>query len=103
MLKRILVSLAAAGLSTFAQADDFVARNGRNTLRLTQEPCTVQAAIDSVRDEFASLHRQGVLLVPGQPPLLLCWVAVGDVVQTMDEEGNYAPVPLSAFKREDGI
>jgi hypothetical protein len=93
------LAMAAALLAAPAFADDFVARSGKDVLRLTQQPC----------------HEKVVQLIEQRPDLaafatidgktyLGCWALRADGrVLIRYEDGDAGLIPLTDFEPEKGV
>jgi hypothetical protein len=103
MLKRASMLLLAAGLSTSAISDDYVARaRGGDMVRLTQQPCPAEI-LAFVPPDFHA-HMQAAFAVIDGKQYRACWLLRPDgqvVVQYADGDGGL--VPVEHFKPEAGI
>ena len=100
-MKRFLAFLFAL-LALPALADDFVARNGKDTVRLTQAECPkeVMAILDPALREKV---RSAMSVLNGKE-YRACWtLMVPGFVNLLYEDGDEGMVPLEDFKREAGI
>lgn len=87
--------LCAAG-SSFAQT--MIARQGSDSVRLSQAPChaEVAAAVPEAKDWRAALA------VVGGQPYKACWTVRGPVVFMRYEDGDAGAIPVQMFKEDAG-
>lgn len=96
MLKVLVLFLVCFTLLHIAPAiaGSYVARDAvGNVVRLLDEPCEVTSGwLKARKAEFLYQGRQ----------FKSCWIAVKDVVLIVDETGDVTPLPVQAFRKEEG-
>lgn len=103
MFKRILVGAGAAVLAlSVLSADDMVASNGRDSVRLFDRPCSSETVLALVAPQFHSKLRDAVSTIAGQS-FRACWTVQGYMAHLVYEDGDQGLVPLSEFKRMPGV
>ncbi|AMO23547.1 hypothetical protein GCM10027034_39360 [Ramlibacter solisilvae] len=91
-----VVALAVAP----AWADEVVASNGEDSVRLSDQPCTSQKVLDRLPPNLRVLVHEATAEVQGQL-FKACWVIDGDVAHLLYEDGDQGLVPLSDFRMPD--
>jgi hypothetical protein len=91
----LCVALAAAP----ALAGDLVSRQGSDTIRLVDEPCTSQLVLGRLEARLHSQYKAASAIVQGQR-FIACWRAAGRAVHLMYEDGDQGILPVEALKRE---
>jgi hypothetical protein len=100
-MKRFPAFLLFALLALPALADDFIASNGRDSVRLTQGPCP-KDILALMRPEIHDVVKAAVTKVNGKE-FRGCWmVQPSGVVTLLYEDGDEGVVPLKDFKRAPG-
>ena len=94
-----LFILCAALAASSAFADDLVARQGNDSVRLAETPCTSNEVLGhlppQVRTEFKSASAQ----VEGKT-FTACWRKAGGSAHLVYEDGDQGLIPLSDLKPE---
>ena len=88
---------AAALLAAPAMADELVASNGNDSVRLSNSPCTSQQVLSRLQPQFRAVLRDASAVVQGQP-FKACWVVDGDAAHLLYEDGDQGLIPLADFK-----
>ena len=103
MLKRIPMLLLAAGLSTSAISDDYVARaRGGDMVRLTQQACHSDI-LAHVPLPFHEAMQAAQAVIDGKQ-YRACWINMGDGhIGLVYEDADQARIPIEHFKRDGGI
>ncbi len=94
-----LLLLCAALAAAPAIAGDLVSRQGSDTIRLADEPCTSQLVLGRLEARLRSQYKAASAVVQGQS-FTACWRAAGRVVHLMYEDGDQGILPMEALKRE---
>ncbi|MDB5874774.1 MAG: hypothetical protein JWQ07_4216 [Ramlibacter sp.] len=94
---RFALLCAAALLAAPAMADEMVASNGTDQVRLSDSPCTSEQVLSRIRPNFRSAMRSATAVVQGQS-FKACWIANGDAAHLLYEDGDQGEIPLSDFK-----
>jgi hypothetical protein len=97
-MKSLLILLAATSFA--AQAETFVARQGDDSVRLTDQPCTDERVLNQpgmrpLADEF----RAAVARFQGQT-YNACWRKTGNVFYLVYEDGDQGIIPAHELKPE---
>ena len=99
-MKRAFVA-GIAMLALSAQADDMVASNGTDSVRLTQQPCP-PAILATIPPQFQAQAKAASASVSGTS-YTACWVASGSYVVLQYEDGDTGVIPMSQFRRSPGV
>ena len=94
---RIALLCAAALLAAPAMADDLVARNGSDQIRLSDSPCKNEQVLALIKPAWRAELRDASAVVEGQS-FKACWIANGDAAHVLYEDGDQGVIPLSDFK-----
>lgn len=94
LLVALLVPLPAA-------AQDLVAREGDDSIRLREKPCEVEAVLSRVPQQFHSQFMAATAVVEGKT-FAACWRKAGAAAHLVYEDGDQGIVPLSELKVEHG-
>jgi hypothetical protein len=86
------VALAAAP----AWADEVVASNGEDSVRLSDQPCTSEKVLNLLPPSLRVLVHDASATVQGEL-YKACWVIDGDAAHLLYEDGDQGLVPLSDF------
>jgi hypothetical protein len=98
-MKKLLIAAMFAASPAFA---DFVARDGKDSLRLTNVPCPETMA-KHIPADLMERFRAAVAIVDGQTHLG-CWTLRADgAVFLRYEDGDAGAVPQSLFRNEPGV
>jgi hypothetical protein len=91
----LCVALAAAP----AMAGDLVARQGGDTIRLADEPCTSQLVLGRLEASLQPRYKAASAVVQGQT-FVACWRVAGQAVHLMYEDGDQGIIPIAELKPE---
>jgi hypothetical protein len=94
---RFVLLCAAALAAAPAMAQDLVARQGNNIVRLTDGPCTSEPVLARLQPEFRSGFKAALAVVEGRT-FEACWRRTGNVAHLLYEDGDQGIVPLSDLK-----
>jgi hypothetical protein len=94
---RFALLCAAALLAAPAMADELVASNGNDSVRLSDGPCTSQQVLDQLDPSLRPAMHDASAVVQGQT-FKACWVLHGDAAHLLYEDGDQGLIPLSDFK-----
>ena len=89
--------LAAALLAAPVMADELVASNGSDSVRLSDSPCSSEQVLNRLQPRFRPMLRDASAVVQGQP-YKACWVIDGEAAHLLYEDGDQGLIPLSDFK-----
>ncbi len=88
---------AAAMVAAPALADELVASNGNDSVRLSDQPCTSEPVLNLLKPQFRSVLRDASATVQGQS-FKACWIVEGGSAHLLYEDGDQGLIPLSDFK-----
>lgn len=94
---RFALLCAAALLAAPALADEVVASNGNDSVRLSDSPCTSQQVLNLLEPSMRRALRDASAIVQGQA-FKACWIVHGDAAHLLYEDGDQGLIPLSDFK-----
>jgi hypothetical protein len=94
-----LIFLCAALAAAPAMAGDLVARQGGDTIRLADGPCTSELVLGRLQARLHSQYKAASAVVQGQT-FVACWRMAGHAVHLMYEDGDQGLVPMAALKPE---
>lgn len=89
---------AAALVAAPALADELVASNGSDSVRLSDNPCSSDQVLSRLTPKFRELMKDANAVVNGQP-FRACWIVDGDAAHLLYEDGDQGLIPLSDFKQ----
>lgn len=94
---RFALLCAAALVAAPALADELVASNGNDSVRLSNAPCTSQQVLGLLAPSLRPALHDASAVVQGQS-FKACWVVHGDAAHLLYEDGDQGLIPLSDFK-----
>jgi hypothetical protein len=94
---RFALVCAAALMAAPALAEEVVASNGKDSVRLSSGPCTSQQVLGLLKPGFRSMLKDATAVVQGQT-YRACWIVDGDSAHLLYEDGDQGLIPLSEFK-----
>lgn len=97
-MKFALLCAAAALAAAPALADELVASNGQDSVRLSDKPCSSQEVLKQLTPRFRQQMKDASAVVDGQP-FRACWIVDGESAHLLYEDGDQGLIPLSDFKR----
>ena len=89
---------AAALLAAPALADELVASNGTDSVRLSDKPCSSEPVLQRLTPRFREVMREATASVGGQQ-YRACWITNGDSAHLLYEDGDQGIIPLADFKQ----
>jgi hypothetical protein len=97
-MKTLLICAAlAAAAPAFAQ--DLVARQGQDSVRLNDGPCTSTQVLQRLQPQQADEYKAASAVVDGHE-FNACWRPVGNAAHLMYEDGDQGLIPLADLKPE---
>jgi hypothetical protein len=96
---RTLLICAALVAAAPAFAQDLVARQGNDSVRLGDKPCSSQLVLGRIQPQQAEDYRQASAVVDGQT-FQACWRSMGSAALLMYEDGDQGLIPLQELKPE---
>ena len=97
-MKPVLVLCAALAV-TPVFAEELVARNGNDSVRLGEAPCTSELVLSRLQPQMQSQYKAASAVVEGQS-FAACWRVVGNAAHLMYEDGDQGIIPLAELKPE---
>ena len=94
-----LFILCAALAASSAFADDLVARQGNDSVRLAETPCTNSEVLGHVPPQVRTEFRAASAQVEGKT-FTACWRKSGGSAHLVYEDGDQGLIPLSDLKPE---
>jgi hypothetical protein len=98
LVKFSLACAAASLLAAPAFADELVASNGQDSVRLSDKPCTSEQVLKQLTPRFREQMKDASAVVDGQP-FRACWIVDGDSAHLLYEDGDQGLIPLADFKQ----
>lgn len=95
---RLALLCAAALLAAPAFADELVASNGSDSVRLSDSQCSSEKVLEQIPSELRASLKDATALVNGQQ-FKACWVADQHAAHLVYEDGDQGLVPLSEFRK----
>lgn len=96
---RLLVLCAALAAAAPALADELVARNGDDMVRLADAPCASEAVLSKLPPQQHASFKAATAVVGGQT-FTACWRAVGGRAHLFYEDGDMGVIPLTDLRAE---
>jgi hypothetical protein len=97
-MKAALVLCAATLALAPAFADDLIAREGDDSVRLADAPCESQVIMKLVPETHGE-YKKASAVVKGQN-YVACWREMGNVAHLIYEDGDQGIIPMVELKRE---
>jgi len=91
--------VCAALVAAPVLADDLVARNGNDSVRLGEGPCTSELVLARLQPQMHAAYKAASASVDGQN-FVACWRVVGNSAHLLYEDGDQGIIPLSDLKPE---
>jgi hypothetical protein len=95
MRSLLIVCAALAAAPAFAQ--DLVARQGSDSVRLGDQPCRSELVLGRIQPQQKEDYRQASAVVDGQT-FQACWRPMGTAAHLMYEDGDQGLIPLQDLK-----
>lgn len=96
-MRSLAVCAAFALAPLLAQADVLVARQGNDSVRLTEASCDSQLVLARLSPETRSLYKKATAVVGGQD-FTACWAMMGDAAHLVYEDGDQGVIPVAELK-----
>lgn len=97
-MKSLLVLCAALAVGP-ALAESLVARNGNDSVRLADGPCTSELVLSRLQPQMHGQYKAASAVVEGQT-FSACWRVVGNAAHLLYEDGDQGIIPLAELKPE---
>jgi hypothetical protein len=88
---------AAALVAAPVLADELVAKNGNDSVRLSDSPCSSEQVLNRLKPQYRSELRDATAVVQGQT-FKACWIVEGQAAHLLYEDGDQGLIPLADFK-----
>ncbi len=95
---RFALLCAAALVAAPALADEVIASNGADSVRLSDSQCTNTKVLDLVTPPVREKLRSAVASISGQA-FDACWSVEGNMAYLVYEDGDQGLVPLTEFRK----
>jgi hypothetical protein len=96
---RTLLICAALVAAAPAFAQDLVARQGNDSVRLADTPCASELVLGRIQPQQKEEYRQASAVVDGQT-FQACWRPMGSSAHLMYEDGDQGLIPIQDLKPE---
>jgi hypothetical protein len=79
-------------------ADELVASNGDDSVRLSDQPCSSEQVLQQLTPKIRDMMKDASAVVGGQQ-FRACWVVDGDSAHLLYEDGDQGLIPLADFRQ----
>lgn len=97
-MKFAFLCAAAALAAAPAFADELVASNGQDSVKLSDQPCSNEQVLSRLTPKFREAMKDASAVVGGQA-FRACWIVDGDSAHLLYEDGDQGLIPLADFKQ----
>ena len=97
MMKFALLCAAALAAAPVL-ADELVASNGDDSVRLTDQPCSNEQVLQQLTPRIREMMKDASAVVGGQQ-FRACWVVDGQSAHLLYEDGDQGLIPLTDFRQ----
>jgi len=97
-MKFVLLCSAALLAAAPAFAEEVVASNGQDSVRLSDSQCSSQKILEQVEPAMREQLKDGNAQIDGQQ-FHACWIVDGNVAHLVYEDGDEGMVPLTEFHK----
>ena len=94
---RFALLCAAALIAAPALAEEVVASNGDDSVRLSDAPCSSQLVLNALEPSLRPVLRDASATVQGRV-FKACWIVHGNAAHLLYEDGDQGLIPLSDFR-----
>ena len=94
---RFALLCAAALVAAPVMADELVANNGNDSVRISNGPCTNEQVLSRLNPQLRAELRDATAVVEGKM-FKACWTVNGRAAHLLYEDGDQGLIPLSDFK-----
>ncbi len=95
---KALILCAAVVVAPVAFADDLIARQGEDSVRLTDAPCVSEQVLVRLAPQAHETLRAATAVFQGRN-FAACWRPVGGMAVLIYEDGDQGIIPLEQLKR----
>jgi hypothetical protein len=96
-VKAAFLCIALAAAPVFA--DELVARQGNDSIRLAEAPCASTQVLSQLQPQQREEYRAASAVVQGTT-YTACWRVMGNAAHLLYEDGDQGIIPLAELKRE---
>ena len=89
---------AAALVPAPVLADELVASNGQDSVRLSDQPCSSEQVLQQLTPKFREVMKDASAVVGGQQ-FRACWIVDGESAHLLYEDGDQGLIPLADFRQ----
>ena len=98
-MKAVAIVAAVAALTTPVFADQLVARQGNDSVRLSDAACKSELVLARLEPGAQDKYRAATAEFQGQN-FVACWRAMGGVAHLVYEDGDQGIIPMQELKPE---
>lgn len=99
-MKAFVLCAALAAVATFASAEEtLVARQGDDSVRLADSPCSSDQVLARLPSEHQGDYRAATAVFQGQN-FVACWRSMGGVAHLVYEDGDQGIIPMAELRPE---
>ena len=91
--------LCAAIVAVPAMAQDLVARQGEDSVRLAEQPCTSDVVLSQLPPQMHGEFKAASAVVQGKT-FTACWRQTGNAAYLVYEDGDQGVIPMAELKPE---
>jgi hypothetical protein len=99
MFMRSILLFAAALVAAPAFAEELVASNGSDSIRLSDGPCRNEQVLKQLEPKFQDRFRAATANLKGQT-FAACWHPLGSAALLLYEDGDQGLIPMADLKHE---
>lgn len=96
-MKYLLLCAAVAAAPVFAQ--DLIARQGGDSVRLSESPCTSDVVLQQLPAHVRADFKTASAVVEGKT-FQACWRQAGEAAVLLYEDGDQGVIPMTELKPE---
>lgn len=96
MRTALLICTAALACAP-AFAEDLVAYNGADSVRLGEAPCASKPVLERLQPQMQEQYKTALASVDGKS-FAACWRVVGNAAHLVYEDGDQGVIPLAELK-----
>lgn len=101
-MRSILLLCAAMAAAAPAIADNLVARNGEDMVRLVDAPCANETVLSQLPPQHREHFKAAVATVSGKT-FTACWRVMGGRAHLLYEDGDMGVIPMADLRPELSI
>ncbi|HSV82682.1 MAG TPA: hypothetical protein VLK85_26090 [Ramlibacter sp.] len=98
-MKAVALVAALAALATPVFADQLVARQGSDSVRLSDAACKSELVLSRLEPGLQEEYRAATAVFQGQN-FVACWRVMGGVAHLIYEDGDQGIIPMQELKPE---